>query len=86
MLERSGGGVAWIGEGGEPLLVALGIDTGKGLLRKIDLPPHLQCVRNRLPVEFSGDAGNRADVASHLVTHRPVATGRGADQMAFFVK
>ena len=86
MLESSCGGVAGIGKGEESLLVALRINPGKGLLRQIDLPPHLQQLGNRLPLERCRDAGNRPDIAGHLVSGGAVTPGCGADQAASFVK
>ena len=85
LLERAGRGVARIGKDRQPLLVTLCIDPGKGLLRQIDLAPHLEDPRRLAPQGCRDDADG-ADIARHLVTGGSVTTGRGTGEAPVLIE
>ena len=85
LFERSCGGVAGIGKGGEALLIPLGIDPGKGFLGQVDFAADFQHVGG-VAVQLRGNHIDRAYVAGHLVAGGSITPGGGAHQATLFVK
>ena len=76
LLEGSGGGVARVGECGEPVGVPFFVQFGKGFIGHEDFPAHFQHGR-RAGGEGEGDAADGADVGRYVVPHVSVsARGR----------
>ena len=76
LLEGSGGGVARVGEGGEPVGVPFFVQFGEGFIGHEDFPAHFQHGR-RAGRESEGDAADGAYVGRYVVPHVSVsARGR----------
>ena len=76
LLEGSGGGVARVGESGEPVGVPFFVQFGEGFIGHEDFPSHFQHGR-RAGGEGEGDAADGADIGRYVVPHVSVsARGR----------
>ena len=81
LLEGSGGGVARVGEGGEPFGVPFLVQFGKGFIGHEDLPAHFQHGRGARG-KGEGDAADGADVGRHVVPHVSVPSRGRISQLA----
>ena len=78
LAERAGRGVAWIGEGGFPLLLAAGIQALKVALSHVNFAAHLQALWKRcvcIAAQPQGDGFDGAEILCDLLAAHPVATG-----------
>ena len=85
LFERAGGGIPWIGESGQPGFRAGKVQPREAILAHENLTPNFE-EPGRRPFQPRWHGANRADVLRDIVTHRPVAAGRGRSERAIFVE
>ena len=83
LAQRAGGGVAGIGKGLLPVLLALGIERGKDLFRHVDLAAHDEA--RQLLRQHHGNGLDRAQILRHVLAHAPIAARGAADEHAVAV-
>ncbi len=85
LLERSGGGVARVGEEGFALLLALGVEPVERGVGHQDFAPYLEQVGPPPAAQYQRYAADGPHVGRHVVAAGAVAAGHGTHQPSVFV-
>ena len=85
LLERSGGGVAGIGEELLAVGLALGVEPVERGVGHQYFAPDFEIIGPVLPAQAQGDRTHRADVGRHVVALDAVAARHGAQKPSVFV-